>query len=89
MWMITGDRMETALNIGRSSNLLKPTTEVLTITVTAPELIHDLLSRLLDKINRIKMEQTFSIHVKTTSMRKTHLLGKIASKRVFQEKGLF
>jgi magnesium-transporting ATPase (P-type) len=56
MWMITGDRLETALNIGRSSNLLKPTTEVITISVTTPELINDLLLRFLEKIRRIKPE---------------------------------
>lgn len=53
VWMLTGDKLETAINIGRSCNLLLPKTKLHILSkITSPEMFASALKREYDDITK-------------------------------------
>lgn len=54
IWMLTGDKLETAENIGYATNLISHTTKVFRIKVTSPEEANEKLKKIKNKIQLFK-----------------------------------
>jgi len=57
IWMLTGDKIETAINIGHSTNLLTKSSELLIIDGEEQEKI---LSSINEEYNKVKLKKKLS-----------------------------
>jgi phospholipid-transporting ATPase len=75
IWMLTGDKQETAINIGHSSGIITSTMEILVLNVTSAAALQPMLENILTQLHHEKggdrkssSKQTFVLVVDGTSL---------------------